>query len=164
MKMKLDEEELILKAEIANIFNTIRYRTETTPTEITQQVERLFLLRSEIYEDLNQLQHKSLILNAAKLLQNEFPGISSWSWHPKQTSHPDEADLTGYADRMIVISAEVTTSMKPIGTIDTRMGKTLSSLNNKKGKRFYFVQTNEMLNRAITKIAKNNWDITPRKI
>ena len=52
--------------------------------------------------------------------------------------------------------------MKPLGTIDNRMQTTLKSLNDKTGRRFYYVQTPEMLKRATFKILENNWDITPR--
>jgi hypothetical protein len=162
--MDIKKEEQILKDEIKNIFNSIQELTKDIPDNLNEQVGRLFQLRSEVYEELNQLQHKSLILKVAKLLKKEFPEINRWTWHPKQTSNPDEADLTCYKDSIVIISAEVTTSMKPVGTIDTRMRNTLNSLNRKNGKLFYFVQTTEMFNRATTKIIKNNWDITPRLV
>lgn len=162
--MNIQDEEANLEREITKMFSTIRNQTERVPEGLTDQVQRLFLLRSEIYEDLNQLQHAALILKAAKLLQNEFPEIDRWSWHPKQTSRPDEADLTGYINEVVFLNVEVTTSVKPVGTIDSRMNKTLKSLDHKNGKRYYFVQTTKMLNRAKTKIAKNNWNITPREI
>ena len=162
--MDIIEQEQILQVEIKNIFNSIQQLTKNIPDNLNEQVSRLFQLRSEVYEELNQLQHKSLILTVAKLLKKEFPEINRWTWHPKQTSNPDEADLTGYTDSIVIISAEVTTSIKPVGTIDTRMRKTLNSLNRKNGKLFYFVQTTEMFNRATSKITKNNWDITPRLV
>ena len=163
-ELNLNREETNLENEIKNIFNVIRNHTQSTPPNLFLQIEKLLLLRSEIYEDLNQLQHKGLILKAAKLLQDEFPEINRWSWHPKQTSSPNEADLTGYDETMVILNAEITTSLKPVGTIDMRMKKTLISLSGKNGKRFYFVQTVEMLNRANAKIMKNKWDILARMI
>jgi len=164
MELRIIEEEKKIKEDLTEIFQKIQQHTETIPTTTKEQVEKLSLLRSDIYEDLNQLQHISLILEVAKLLQKEFPEINNWRWHPKQTSKPDEADLTGFNDKKIIISSEVTTSQNPVGTIDSRMKKTLESLSTKRGKRFYFVLTKSMYDRAKTKIRNNNWDIIPRQI
>ena len=160
----IEEEKVKLKCDIKKIFTVIQSQTESIPKKLNDQVDSLFILHSEIYEDLNQLQHKSLIIVAAEILEKKFIEINRWCWHPEQTSDPDEADLTGYQDKKVIINAEVTTSNNPMGGIDTRMRKTLKSLSTKEGKRFYFVQTEKMFNRAKTKITNNNWNITPHKI
>lgn len=163
-ELNIKQEKTILQLEIENWFKVVKKHINKSPSGLTEQVRLLTAIRNDIYEDLNQLQHKALIIESAEILQKEYPKINKWKWHPKQTSHPDEADLTGYTDAKVIISAEITSSMKPVGTIDTRIRKTLNSLNGKKGKRIYFVQTAEMFNRAKTKITKNNWDITPRQL
>ncbi len=156
----LKTEKATLKKELKHIFGIIQDLTEDLPLTVTKQVKILFEIRSNIYEDINQLQHKALIIKVAGLLKKEYPEIVSWSWHPKQTSHPDEADLTGYdSKKQVIVNAEVTTSIRPTGTIDQRMKSTLESLNRKKGKLFYCVQTPEMYRRAELKIRKNRFNI-----
>lgn len=162
--LDINAEELILKDEINKMFAILRAESDNVPADSLDQVKRLFQIRSKIYEDLNQLQHKSLIILSAKELQKEYSKVTRWCWHPKQTSSIDEADLTGYIGNEVFINAEVTTSMEPKGSIDSRMGQTLNSLNRKKGRLFYYVQTQKMLTRALTKIKKNNWTINARLI
>jgi flagellar hook protein FlgE len=123
--------------------------------ELKNKIQLLSTIRVGFYENLNQYQHKALLIESAKILQNMFPQINKWSWHPAQTSHVDFGDLTGYVDGKIYVNAEATTSLEPLGTIDKTMIKTLSCLNNKKeGLKFYFVKTNSMHKQAITKIKK----------
>jgi hypothetical protein len=153
-------EEDLLRKELHVLFKKIKAITAQVPLDLRDQVTTLFELRSEVYEDMNQLQHKSLIISAAKRLLDENPNIDAWTWHPKQTSSVTEADLTGYSKGRVVLNAEVTTSKRPVGTIDKRMRSTLLSLSNKKGYKYYFVQTDAMFNRARTKIKNNGWQIT----
>jgi hypothetical protein len=161
-ELNIKQEKINLQKKIETWVTTAKKHFDTTPCELNEQVLFLTKFRKAIYEDLNQLQHKALIIESAEILQKEYPKINKWKWHPEQTSHPDEADLMGYTDDKIIISAEVTTSMLPVGTIDTRMRKTLDSLKGKPGERFYFVRSKEMLTRSETKISNNNWDITSR--
>jgi hypothetical protein len=153
-------EEDLLREELQGLFTKIKAITAQVPPNVREQVMSLFELRSEVYEDINQLQHKSLIIMAAKRLLAENPLIDAWTWHPKQTSSVSEADLIGYSKGNVVLNAEVTTSKRPVGTIDERMKSTLSSLSNKKGDKYYFVQTDAMYNRACSKIKNNGWQIT----
>lgn len=163
--LKVDVELRRLEVEIADLYDRIQRMTNSPPKTLTAQVSRLFELRSEVYEDLNQLQHKSLILTAAKQLEGVHR-VARWTWHPKQTSAITEADLTGYnLQGRPIVNAEVTTSRRPIGTIDKRMFTTLNSLAMKEGALYYFVQTDSMLKRAQGKVEKNGWNqITCRKI
>lgn len=155
--LQISIEVEILRDEIANLYKRMQMMTSDIPDNLSDQVSRLFDLRSKVYEDLNQLQHKSLILTAAKELAREHK-VHHWTWHPKQTSSTSEADLTGYDfQNQPIVNAEVTTSKRPIGTIDKRMFSTLSSLASKQGALFYFVQTDSMLKRALGKIEKNGW-------
>ena len=162
-ELNIKNEKIILQKEIEDWVTTAKKHFVTTPCELKEQVLFLTNFRKAIYEDLNQLQHKALIIESAEILQKEYPKINKWKWHPEQTSHPDEADLMGSTeDDTIIISAEVTTSMLPVGTIDTRMKKTLDRLEGKPGEKFYFVRSKEMHKRAETKILNNNWHIKSR--
>jgi hypothetical protein len=46
-----------------------------------------FLRVRAVYEDLNQLQHEALVLEAAQFLKRtRFPAPTiNWSWNPQQT-------------------------------------------------------------------------------
>lgn len=116
----------------------------------------LLRLRQLIYEDLNQIQHEDFAFRAAQFLRkSEFKGYNlKWFWNPRQTGNESEPDLRATNNKEIVLSAEVTTSERPIGSIDSRMRDTLKKLANMPGRKFYFVRTKEMENRAITKTSK----------
>lgn len=118
-------------------------------------------LRKKTYEDLNQIQHEHLIVRAAEwlLAERKCPAETQWYWNPRQTGDSSEPDLRGNHSGSIVISAEITTSEKPVGTIDSRMQKTLAKLSEMQGAKFYFVRTAQMQQRANTKIAKGGWTI-----
>lgn len=140
---------------------TIR-RLSSLPCETTEAgIDILSSLRQESYEDLNQIQHEHLIIKAAEWLSSEerFSAGIEWSWNPRQTGDSSEPDLRGTLDCKIVLSAEVTTSARPVGTIDTRMQKTLAKLAQMPGGKFYFVRSEEMRQRAATKVAKGGWPI-----
>ena len=123
-------------------------------------------IRTELYEDLNQIQHEEMILRAIDYLQKkEVRGSKiEWNWNPRQTGSGDEPDLVGRENDCIVISAEITTSEKPVGVLDKRMKATLDKLNKMKGRKYYFVRTSIMENRALTKIEKSKHSIEVRKI
>lgn len=113
-------------------------------------------LRRDTYEDLNQIQHEHLIVRAAEwlLAERKCPPETMWFWNPRQTGDNTEPDLRGSHAGAIIVSAEITTSEKPVGTINSRMQKTLAKLAEMQGLKFYFVRTSKMQQRAITKIAK----------
>ena len=81
-------------------------------------------------EDLNQIQHEELAFRAAQFLRSsEFEGRDlKWYWNPRQTGDENEPDLRATENQEIVLSAEVTTSERPIGTIDSRMRDTLKKM------------------------------------
>jgi len=124
-------------------------------------IELLNALRSDIYEDLNQIQHEYLVLRAAQWLvkQKICSDQTQWRWNPRQTGTIDEPDLEGAELGVVTVSAEITTSRRPIGTIDGRMQSTLSKLSSAPGRKFYFVTTEQMQQRAVTKIGKGSWQI-----
>lgn len=118
-------------------------------------------IRREVYEDLNQIQHEYAILCAVEWLagSGRCKTDTIWSWNPRQTGDTSEPDLRGHVGRNLVISAEVTTSAKPDGVIDTRMAKTLAKLSRMRGQQFYFVLTGVMAQRALTKVRKAGYQI-----
>jgi hypothetical protein len=122
-------------------------------------VQVLTSIRSETYEDINQIQHEYFILLAAQWLLDEggCPAATMWSWNPRQTGTLGEPDLQGRHNEIIVVSAEITTSAKPVGVIDARMAKILKKLSLTEGAKYYFVCTERMRRRASTKLAKAGW-------
>ena len=119
-------------------------------------------LRSELYENLNQIQHELLIVNAMQWLQQNgyADSVVNWYWNPRQTGDANEPDIRGVSDNgKILISGEATTSEKPQGVIDTRMRNTLRKLNTFEGEKFYFVRTQAMKARASTKCRKAGFSI-----
>jgi hypothetical protein len=162
--LNVESEKLILIKNIENWYNKMNEQLKLRPPSVEKQIEHLSLIRKDIYEDLNQIPHKAMIILVAEELQKEFPKINRWTWHPMQTSHPDFADLTGYINNEILLNIEVTTSLEPLGTIDGRMKTTLLSLNNKIGQRIYYVRTIKMLQRANTKIKTNGLKLEVRLI
>ena len=123
-------------------------------------------LRNETYEDLNQIQHEHLIVQAAQWLITEgaCPASTEWYWNPRQTGDHQEPDLRGVHESAIIISAEITTSENPAGIIDSRMRNTLAKLARAEGNKYYFVRTEQMRQRASTKIAKSGWPIKAIKL
>jgi hypothetical protein len=113
-------------------------------------------IRSEVYEDLNQIQHEYLILRAAEWLiaQGVCPATTQWTWNPRQSGDANEPDLEGKVNGQIVLSAEITASADPQGAIGARMQTTLKKLSTFQGKLFYFVRTESMRRRAETNVTK----------
>ena len=126
-----------------------------------QGIETLTQLRQQVYEDLNQIQHEEMVLRAARFLQESRLARETieWFWNPRQTGAITEPDLRGELDSQIVVSAEVTTSERPVGSIDRRMAHTLHKLNDMPGRRIYFVRTDSMARRARTKVKKSAYEI-----
>lgn len=148
-------------ADARRCMDRIRTIAASTFDDPDSAVEVLQKLRAESYEDLNQIQHEHLILCAVEWLIGQ--GLCSkeidWYWNPRQTGDHTEPDLLGKCHGETIVSAEITTSGKPDGVIDTRMGKTLAKLSRQAGQLFYFVHTVAMANRASTKVRKAAWSI-----
>jgi hypothetical protein len=98
-------------------------------------------IRSEAYEDLNQIQHEHFTLLAAQWLManRRCPPTTEWSWNPRQTGTAEEPDLQGRHNGAVILSADITTSAKPARVIDTRMSRTLNKLSGTEGVKYYFV-------------------------
>ena len=162
--VRLIEERLL--AELRAYVERVRELVERDVSSIEQGIAILRKLRKESYEDLNQIQHEGLILRAIKWLESNLAKgtVSDWYWNPRQTGDITEPDLRGTRDGVITVSAEVTTSEEPKGTIDKRMGETLGKLNDMPGKRYYFVRTEKMAKRARSKISRNHYQIEVVKL
>lgn len=145
--------------DIRNFVSNIRGLTTQDFIDVREGIERLRVIRSAVYEDLNQIQHECLILQGLQwLIANGF-GEIAWEWNPRQTGGGSEPDLRGSANGKILVSAEASASENPIGTIDSRMKGTLGKLGRMEGQKFYFVRTDVMACRARTKITKAGYPI-----
>jgi hypothetical protein len=160
-----EAEEKLLR-EIRRCLESVRQVINRDPVTASDGVNLLNSLRKVSYEDINQLQHEEMALSAARLLQEtEFRGESlDWYWNPQQTGDAAEPDLRAVRNGEIMVSAEVTTSQRPIGTIDTRMRDTLAKLNKMPGRRFYFVKTGSMEHRAKSKVKRAGFTVEVLKI
>lgn len=144
------------------LLKTLRENSAREPTSAADAVSVLANIRDLAYENLNQIQHEYFILLAAKYLADKavVPADASWQWNPRQTGGSSEPDLQGSASAAILVSAEITTSRRPVGTIDKRMRITLAKLNGFSGQRFYFVRTSAMATRASTIVKANGYSIS----
>jgi hypothetical protein len=128
---------------------------------VERGIRTLQALREVSYEDLNQIQHEYAAFCAARWLiaRGHAPKCAAWQWNPRQTGDAREPDIRAVLCRRTIISGEVTTSRRPVGVLDTRMASTLRKLSTMEGKRFYFVLTTTMANRARTKTTKAGYDV-----
>lgn len=152
--------------DIHQCLESIRQIAIRDVTSSIQGVDVLRKLRQAVYEDINQIQHEEMALRSARLLQeNDFLNQKlDWYWNPRQTGNNSEPDLRAMKNGEIVLSAEITTSERPEGTIDKRMSDTLAKLSVMPGDRFYFVRTDSMERRARTKIERGGFKIIVRNI
>ncbi len=150
-----------LLVQLKETFSNIRKAGQTELTSLEVGLKILNSLRNLVYENMNQLQHEALILRSAKLLQDEFYSTVpiKWLWNPRQTGSKDEPDLQGLNQENVIVSAEITTSRIPQGTIDSRMAKTLQKLSTMLGDKYYVVATEQMERRAKSKVKSLDYQI-----
>jgi hypothetical protein len=158
----IPSEEAAILANLRECVARIQQLITPAITNVSSGVALLRSLRNESAEDINQLQHAALALDAARHIQTQRPETASldWYWHPFQTGGIDEPDLQARSGSEIVISAEATDSERPGGGIDKRMADTLKKLQAMPGERFYFVRTESMQQRAQTKVHKAGYAIS----
>jgi hypothetical protein len=149
-------------ADIEKLLGTTRTLVSSQIRSATQGIEVLRDLRHGIYENLNQIQHENMILDSLAWLATQVghPDDTVWSWNPRQTGDDTEPDLQGVHKADIIVSAEVTTSDSPKGSLDGRMRQTLNKLARMRGEKYYFVGSEAMRQRAQTKVDKADWPIT----
>src|SRR5262245_5091072 len=111
------EEKLL--ADIQNVLSTIKRLSGQQIENVQVGVAQLRMIRSSVYEDINQIQHEYLIVRALGwLLQKGFSSEVTWEWNPRQTGTANEPDLRGSLNGTILISAEASASKRPVGVID----------------------------------------------
>jgi hypothetical protein len=76
-----------------------------------------------------------------------------------RTGNKNEPDLQGLNKDDVIVSAEVTTSTKPQGEIDSRMAAILAKLSTMPGDKYYVVASEEMERRAKSKISSLGFQI-----
>jgi hypothetical protein len=157
---KIEDAENNALAEIQQFLKNIRALASDVDS-LSDGLEHLRQIRGAHYENLNQIQHKCLLLQGLRWLWDR--GYSSdgldWYWNPRQTGTSSEPDLHAMSEGNIILSAEATTSEIPRGFIDSRMRDTLEKLNGLRGDKFYFVRSKAMAQRAQAKIDSNSWAI-----
>jgi ferredoxin-NADP reductase len=156
----IQQAESKVLADVSEFLQEVQRLSEDTKS-LHKGINRLRQIRSTVYENLNQIQHEHFILQGLHWLQeNGYDGENlEWYWNPRQTGDANEPDLMAKDNAEVVLCAEATTSEKPVGGIDSRMRDTLAKLNRMQGRKFYFVRTQAMAERARTKVAKNSWSI-----
>lgn len=159
------QERRRILADIQQLARNVARVVEGDIANLVQGIEVLGALRKTAYEDLNQLQHEALILEAAVMLEHELGATNiEWSWNPRQTGLLDEPDLRGAVNGETALSVEATASESPDGAIDTRMRHTLQKLSVMPGRKVYCVRTEAMRRRAQTKVCKAGYDIKVRLV
>ncbi|OGO24008.1 MAG: hypothetical protein A2Z28_03610 [Chloroflexi bacterium RBG_16_51_9] len=150
-----------LITELKEVFSDIQLAGKSKVDDLESSLEMLKTLRGLVYEKMNQIPHEALILKTAKLLQDEFyPNIHiEWLWNPRQTGKKSEPDLQGLDKEKVIVSAEITTSSKSQGTINTRMAFVLQKLSAMPGDKYYVVTTEDMEHSAKSKISSLGYQI-----
>ena len=148
-------------SDLQSLLDEVRTIVSANPKHIDEGIRILAKLRSKSYENLNQIQHEYATFLGAQWLAEHDRSLHSayWSWNPRQTGDSTEPDLQVASNGKVLISAEVTTSVKPQGKIDERMRSTLDKLSEMEGRLIYFVLSKEMKQRAETKIRKSRYAI-----
>lgn len=157
----LEEASEKVFSDVKKLLEVMRSLTKSAPESVEEGIVRVAEIRECVYEELNQVQHEYLILEAANWLvaNGRIQRDAEWSWNPRQTGGSDEPDLRAEVNGVTKISCEITTSRRPIGTIAERMKKTIAKLSEFEGSKFYFVRTEQMLKRAEKYISDNAWPI-----
>ena len=143
----ISQQRVRILTEIREAVEEIRACVRADVRDLRHGVRVLDALRQAVYEKLNQLQHDALILDVGSHLQKHETSLDGveWEWNPGATGGRGEPDLRGRVNDRVVVSAEVTTSREPKGSIKTRMKDThLEKLRKMDGRRFYCVRTKEM--------------------
>ena len=155
-----DEASDRLLSEVQHLVALLNRLTSEEIADVSRGIGVLSDIRRSTYEQLNQLQHKALALDAIKWLQRNGRLDAEWSWNPGATGTADEPDVRASQKDKVLVSAEVTASNKPIGILNARMTHTLTKLGRMPGARYYFVRTEHMRKCAAKKVCDNpEWNI-----
>jgi hypothetical protein len=129
------------------LLSKLREALEHHPNSVDEAVSLILELRKHCYEDLNQIPHEYLCLQARSWLTRAHivPASATWQWNPRQTGG---ADLQARVDGTVVLSAEVSASEKPDGGIGEGMVKALKKLRKMPGLHYYIVRNAQMCEAA----------------
>jgi len=160
-RLDLSTAEDKILTDIRRYIAEVQSITRSPVEKVEDGIRTLVALRKTSYEDLNQIQHEYAALCAVHWLiaQRGAPKGATWQWNPRQTGDAAEPDIRAVLEGKTIISGEVTTSPEPKGFIDFRMASTLRKLAAMEGKRFYFVLTTAMANRARTKAVRAGYEL-----
>jgi hypothetical protein len=150
----LAAERIILQNKADDVLEKIKTCATQTPETIQEKLAALGGLKSAIYQDLNQIPHRALLLEAVDYLNQKYKDPITWSWHPEHTGKAKEPDLLGKQNGKVIISAEATTPKVTKGAPSKKMPKVLEHLSRMEGEKFYFVRSTQMKSLAETKISK----------
>lgn len=156
----LESVEARLKREYADLRSRFRRLTKPAPDDLDQVELALSGFRHRDYESVNQILHELLLVDAMHWLRENTLLPDGWQafWNPGQTGGKNEPDIEIRDSKGgVVVSAEATASHRPIGTIESRMARTLAKLSAIPGSRFYFVRTKAMGQRDRTKTDRNGY-------
>ena len=90
-ELKIQKEKNQLQNEVNQFNSILRKQIENSSTNLKYQVKFLANLRKEIYENINQLQHKALLIRAAEILQKKYP-TSKFIWFRGRTFSVSELE------------------------------------------------------------------------
>jgi hypothetical protein len=122
--------------------NAIHRHSSSVAQTLDEGIILLAALRQEVYEDMNQIQHEFANIKALEwIVANGLNKDLVWYWNPTSVGGGDEPDLRGINGGNVVVSAEITASANPKGSIDRWMAKTLAKLSGMEGVRYYFVNS-----------------------
>jgi hypothetical protein len=117
---------------------------EAAPGHFMDAAFQLCRLRAAISENLNQLPHAALLLEAQRQLaaKAEFQDLQ-WYWHPHQTHGAYETDLMGWRKDDLLVVVEANTSAKAVGTLKPRIAKAVANLAQLEhpARRFFYCYT-----------------------
>jgi hypothetical protein len=148
-------EEKVLD-DIKTLVSNMRHALKNDPNNVCDAAAMIAELRKLCYEDLNQIQHEYLILLTVNWLTRAHivSKKAIWKWNPRQTGGCNEPDLQASVDGKVVLSAEITTSERPVGTIRTRMIRTLEKLRLMPGLHYYIVKS-ELMSKAAERFSQD---------
>lgn len=157
----LDDCKAKLWNDYLNLTHALTQAASKTALSLEEAMPALASLREGIYESLNQTLHEYYAVRGLEWLLFARPEYQTleWHWNPRATGTSLEPDIRGVTAARVMVSAEVTTSPRPSGVIDSRMRATLTKLSQMAGAKYYFVTSPQMARRANTKLAKANYPI-----
>src|SRR5208283_6017706 len=107
----MEEIESLVSAEnkllkrLQDYFFKTRAAVQNEPTSSGMSLKMLNSLHSLVCADIDQLQYEALMLQTAKVLQNDvYNGAPlNWRWNPCQSGKQDEPDLEASDQKHVIL-------------------------------------------------------------